>query len=104
MRVDNDARLFISWDATLTFDPAGTSVVLNIDGTPYTMTWQGVAVAVGATWTQTARTGVKFAGSTAPIAGTDVRLTAGRHTCEPVVTLGDGQIVPCYPTIPIDVS
>ncbi len=104
MRIDEDARLNISWDATLTFDPTGSTVVLAIDGTPYAMAWQGTPVAASGTWTQTARTTARFCGSLAtPLAG-DVKLAVGRRMGEPIVTLADGQIVPCYPEIPIDVS
>jgi len=104
VRIDDDARLYIWWDATLTFDPATATVELDVDGTRYPMTWQGAAVSAGGKWTRTARTSAMFVGTARTVSGSDVKLTAGRHVAEPIVTAADGQVVPVsYPT-PVDVS
>lgn len=104
MRIDNDSRVMIWWDAELTFDPAGSTVALKVNGVTHAMTWQGTPSGSGTKWTQTARTTAAFIGSSRVVTGSDVALTVGRHVGEPVVTLADGQVVPCYPTIPIDVE
>jgi hypothetical protein len=104
MRIDDDAKVYIWWDAVVTADPTGSSVKLEIDdATQYDMAWQGSPVQSGTSWTQTARTTVRFAGTSAPIAGTDVRLTSGRHMGQPIVTFADGQIV-AGPETPVDVK
>lgn len=104
MRIDDNARVYIWWDAELTFDPAGSTVALKIAGVSHAMAWQAAPSGAGTKWTQTARTTAAFIGSARGAAGSDVALTVGRHVGEPVVTLADGQVVPCHPTIPIDVE
>jgi hypothetical protein len=104
MRIDDDAKVYIWWDAVVTADPTGSSVKLEIDdATQYDMAWQGSPVQSGSNWTQTARTTVRFAGTIAPISGTDVRLTSGRHMAQPIATLADGQII-TGPETPVDVK
>ena len=103
MKIDDDARLFIYWDAVLTFDPAGSTVELKIGLTKYTMTWTGTAIEIGGSWKQTARTNSMFRGSLGGSTGSPVALTVGRHIGEPIVTLGL-QVVPSSSLIPIDVE
>lgn len=103
MNIDDDAKLYLWWDATLTFDPTGSTVEIEIDATRYPMTWQGAPVAAAGSWTQTARTTSMFAGSNAGTVGAPVVLTVGRHLGQPIVSVG-GQVVPCQPSVPIDVS
>lgn len=100
--IDDDAKLYLWFDATLTFDPAGSTVELEVDATRYAMTWQGSPTVVGSTWTQTARSTQMFAGSNAGSVGSPVALTAGRHQAQPIVTTG-GQVVPCRPLASLDV-
>ena len=108
MRLDDDALEYLWWrDADMTFDPTGSTVVLEVDGTPRAMTWQGSPVQVGsgssAKWVQTARTNMKFAGSAVSVTNPDIQLTVGRHMAQPIVTTADGQKVP-GPEFPIDVK
>lgn len=94
MNLDQDAQVYLWWDADLTVTPAGSTVTFELDGVSKPMTWQGSPVAVGTRWTQTARSTDKIAGSTVtPAAGLNV-LTAGYHTVKPIVVLADGQVVP----------
>jgi hypothetical protein len=101
MRLDEDAKEYLWWDAELTFDPTGSTVEIEVDGTRYAMAWQGspVVVTAGKKWTQTARTTTKFAGSTVTPGAGVVVLTPGTHTLKPVTTPTDGQVVPhSYPS------
>jgi hypothetical protein len=93
MRLDDDAKVFLFADLTLSVDPTGSTVELEVDSTRYAMTWQGSPASSGGKWTQTARTNVKFAGSAQTVTGGDVKLTAGRHDTQPIVTLSDGQVL-----------
>lgn len=94
MNLDNDAQVYLWWDADLTANPTGSTVVYELDGVSKGMTWQGSPVQVGSRWTQTARSVDKVAGSSVtPAAGLNV-LTSGSHTVKPIVTLSDGQVVP----------
>jgi len=102
MNIDDDARLYIYWDAVLTFNPAGSTVELKIGLTKYPMTWQGSPVGSGDSWKQTARTDSMFRGSLGGSTGSPVALTVGRHIGEPIVTVGS-QVVPSSTSIPIDV-
>lgn len=105
MRIDDDARMFIWWDATLTFDPAAATVELDIDGIRYPMTWIDTAVWDGdKSWTRTARTTSKFIGTGRTATGSDVALTKGRHAAEPIVTTADGQVVPIDYSKSLDVN
>lgn len=104
MRIDDDARLYIWWDATFTFDPTDATVELDVDGTRYPMTWTTTAAGSGSQWTRTARTTAKFVGRSRTAAGGEVALTAGRHMAEPIVSTVDGQIVPIAYPAPIDVT
>lgn len=105
MKIDDDARLFIWWDATLTFDPADATVELDVDGVRYPMTWTDTAVWDNDTrWTRTARTTSKFIGTGRTVSGSDVGLTKGRHMAEPIVTTADGQVVPIAYPISLDVN
>jgi hypothetical protein len=97
MRLDDDARLYLTWEASVNQDISAATIVLDIDGTLYPMTWQADAVESGGRWTRTAQTDDLFVGtSTTPQVG-DVELTAGTHTGEAILTLPDGQIVPARP-------
>lgn len=94
------ARRFIFWPAIVDADPTGSTVTFEIlfngiptAGSPYAMTWQGSVVQVGAVWAQTARTNLKFIGSTAT-AGSDIKLTPGLYACRFLITLPDAQVVP----------
>lgn len=104
MRIDDDARLYLWWDAVLTFDPSSATVELDVDGTRYAMTWIDTAANDGTRWTRTARTTAKFIGSAMTISGSDVKLTVGRHIAEPIVSTADGQVVPSSSPVPIDVN
>jgi hypothetical protein len=102
MKIDRDAQLYIYWDAVIDADPTGSTVVLEVDETPYGMDWMGTPVRTGvSTWFQTARTQMRFLGSGRTPTGSDVQLTAGAHVGKPVVTFIDGQSLPCDPTIQI---
>ncbi len=94
MKLDEDAKVYVWWDAELTVDPTGSTVVIEIDGTSRAMTWQGSPVSAGGKWTQTARTTDKVAGSTVTPGAGLIVLTAGSHTTKPLVTTADGQVVP----------
>lgn len=100
MIIDDDAKVFIYWDATLTFDPTTSTVELDISGTRYAMTWQGSPVVVGNKWLQTAKTTQLFRGSSANNTNSPVALTPGTYLGEPIVTIGS-QIVPCSSMIEI---
>lgn len=94
MNIDNDAKLYIWWDATLSFDPTGSVVTLKIDNTTYPMTWIGAPLLSGlSVWRQTARTDGLFAGSAVNPAGA-VALPVGRLVAEPIVS-ANGQVIPC---------
>lgn len=93
MKLDEDTKVFLFWDADLSVDPTSSTVEIEVDGTRHAMTWQGSPVQAGARWTQTARTTEKFAGSTVTPGASIVVLTVGSHTIKPVVTTADGQIV-----------
>lgn len=102
MRLDDDALLYFYWDAELTFDPAGSSVVLEVDGVQKAATWQGTAVVSGTKWLRTARTDMRFAGSAVTPVAPDVQLTVGRHPAQWLITpTADGQKVPGT-SFPID--
>ena len=94
MNLDDDARVNIRWDASLTFDPTGSTVELEVDGTRHAMSWQGSPVSAGGRWTQRALTNDRFCGSAATPIGSDVALTVGSHPAQPIVTTADGQVVP----------
>lgn len=104
MRIDDDARVYLWWDAVLTVDPTGSTVTIEVDGVAYPMAWQGTPVAAAGQWSQTARTVDMFTGSAVTPAGTDVALPAGRHTAQPRVTLPDGQIIPSTYPDPLDID
>lgn len=94
MRLDDDAKLFVWYDFTLSFDPTGSTVGLDVDGTRHPMEWQATPVEAGSSWTQTAKTTERFCGTAATAGTGDVALTAGRHMAQAIVTPGDGQVVP----------
>ena len=94
MKLDDDALLNLFWDATLTFDPTGSTVVLEVDGTQHAATWLAAPVQSGGSWTQTARTTARFAGSAVTVSGSDVQPATGRRMCQWLVTTADGQRVP----------
>lgn len=104
MKIDDDARLYIWWDATCKFDPTDATVELDVDGTRYPMTWTNSATPNGLEWTRTARTTAKFIGTARTVSGGDVALTAGRHMVEPIVSTPDGQVVPIAHPDSIDVT
>lgn len=102
MRLDDDGRVYLYSDLTLTVDPTGSTVKLEVDGVLHNMSWQEEPVVSGSTWRQTARTVAMFCGSAVTPTGSDVQLTVGRHMSQPIVTAADGQIIPGS-QIPIDV-
>ena len=102
MIIDDGAKLYIYWDATLTFDPTTSTVQLQINNTYYAMAWQSTPVYSGGKWRQTAKTTQLFGGSLADATNTPVLLGKGRFLGEPTVTIGS-QIVPCISTIEIDI-
>lgn len=75
---------------TLDFDPTGSTIELQVDGTWYPCTWLGTATASGAKWTQQARTVAYFSGTAQP---TTTVLTTGRHPTRTRVTLSGDVIV-----------
>lgn len=102
MRLDDDALVFVTWDAELSADPTGSTVELEVDGVRRSATWQGSPVQSGSSWRQTARTNGKLGGTNSTPGGSDVKLTAGRHMAQFIVTTADGQVVPAT-EFPIDV-
>lgn len=100
MILDSDALVYLSWAGTgLTFDPAGSTPSVKIDGVSYPMSWVGAPTQTAAT----ARTTSLFAGTAVSSAGA-VQLTAGRHVAKPIVRTADGQEVPSSEETPIDVE
>lgn len=94
MNFDAATRTKIYVDMDLSYDPTGTTVELNIDGTWYPATWQGSPTPIGSKWTQTALTTGYFAGpavDAGTVAGATV-LAAGNHVTETRVT-GGGQVI-----------
>ena len=108
MRLNAATRARLIADVLLDFDPAGSTVEVNVDGTWYPASWIGSAVkrAVfvnGANvdrWTQTARTTGFFAGPSATPAGAVV-LATGRRSTKVRVT---GTDVLVNDSTPIDVG
>lgn len=100
--LDDDARLYLYADLTLSVDPTGSTVQLEVDATKYAMTWQGTPVAASGVWKQTARTTAKFIGSAVTVTSSDVQLTSGRHPTQALVTMADGQVIPGS-SVPLDV-
>lgn len=101
MILDDDARYYLFHDLTLTVDPTGSDVVLEITlddvavtGSPFAMTWQGTPTEGVDEWSQTARTDARFCGPNATPEGSDVQVDFGWYVAQALVTLDDGQIVP----------
>lgn len=95
MNLNRATRTRILDDLTVTIDPTGSTVELNIDGTWYPATWLGSPVQVGTVppkWTQTAQTTGYFAGPDATASGATV-LVAGQHFTLSRVTSGQDIIV-----------
>ena len=109
MKLNPSTRARLIADITLDFDPTGSTVEVNVDGTWYPASWQGTAVkrsvfANGVTadrWTQTARTTGYFAGPTATPAGAVVLAATPRHTTKVRVTGTDTLV---NDSTPIDVA
>ena len=103
MNIDKDGKIFLWFDAELSFDPTGSTVALKVDGgTSHPMTWQGLPATTTTGFKQTAKTDELFAGSLADTTNTPVILTTGIHICEPIVTKGN-QILSC-PTFLVNVN
>ena len=108
MRIDNNARKIIFWKAELTFNPSGTTVKLRIDSSTYDMVWVG-PITTGVNldglpvWRQTAQTNQKFIGSDMTKQGDEVQLVPDKYMGEPTVHTTDGQDIPCYPAVPIQI-
>lgn len=86
-------RMPLDWTAQLSFNPAGSTVEMLIDGGLYPMVWVGAPLVSVGGWTQSARTLAMFTGSDiVPLPG-DIALQPGRYTATPVVTRGDGSRV-----------
>jgi hypothetical protein len=92
MRFDNDTRTRLIADLTLSIDPAGSTVEVQVDSTWYPATWQDSPVETSGRWTQTARTTGYFAGPNAAASGAVV-LTAGPHSTQIRVTKGGDILV-----------
>lgn len=94
MTLDDDARVYLTGSLTVSVDPTGSTVELEVDGSRYPMAWVGSPVASSGRWVQDAKTTYRFCGSNATAVGSDVKLTAGTHAAQILVTLTDGQVVP----------
>ena len=94
MNLDDDAKLYLYWDAVLSFDPTTSTAELQINNVRYPMTWLGTPVFINGKWYQTAKTNQLFRGSSADDANSPVALPPGRYTIEPIVSIGS-QIVSC---------
>ncbi len=103
MTWDDDKVSALYYDAVTNVDPSSATIVMDIDGTAYPMDWDGAATSETrwdstrrkdvTTWHRTAHTVTALAGpSVTPGAGITV-LTAGRHVCEPRITIG-GTVIP----------
>lgn len=92
MRIDDDQKTYLFWDADLSFDPTGSTPAIEVGGTSYAMAWQGTPVQSGTSWTQTARTTQKFCGSSATASGSDVKLPRGVYPAQVLLTTADGTI------------
>jgi hypothetical protein len=100
MRFDQGTRTRLLVDMTLDFDPAGSTVEVEVDGTWFAATWLGTATATPASaanprgkWTQTARTTGYFAGPLHEAPAGATVLAAGRHLTQTRVTSGGDTIV-----------
>jgi hypothetical protein len=96
MILDASTRTQILVDMTLSFDPTGSTVELQVDGGAWhAATWQDTATTIGVgkdkRWMQSARTSDYFAGPLATAAGATV-LTAGKHLTQTRVTLGGQEL------------
>lgn len=103
MTWDDDKVSALYFDAVTNTDPSTATIVMDIDGTAYPMDWDGAATSETrwdaarrkdvTTWYRTAHTVTALAGpSVTPGAGITV-LAAGRHVCEPRITIG-GTVTP----------
>ena len=103
MMWDDDKVSALYYAAVTNVDPSAGTIVMDIDGTAYPMDWDGAATSETrwdatrrkdvTTWYRTAHTVTALAGpSVTPGAGITV-LTAGRHICEPRITIG-GTVTP----------
>ena len=97
MRIDDDARLYLRWEAVTNVSPDEATITLKIGDTLHALVWSGAAVQSGQSWTRTAQSEAMFTGSNVTPQGPDVALEPGQHRCEAILTLPDGQIVPARP-------
>ena len=101
-RFDTGSRTQLLVDMTLDFDPTGSTVEVEVDGTWYAATWIGSPVSASGRWMQTARTTAYFAGPAhAAPAGATVLATGRRYT-QTRVTASGTTIV--FDSTPIDVK
>lgn len=108
MRFDTGTRTRLLVDMTLDFDPTGSTIEVDVDGTWYPATWLETPTAQPVSrdyprgkWTQTAQTSEFFAGPAATPDGATV-LIVGRHNTQTRLTLGGEVIV--RDSTPIDVQ
>lgn len=95
MRLDDDARVILGWEAELTVDPAGSTVELEVGETTYPMVWVGEGVLRRDVWVRRAQTVNMLRGTSAPADDeSDIVLAAGVHQAEVIVTTLDGQRLP----------
>lgn len=104
MKIDDDAKVYLFWDAEMSFDPASTTVELEIDDVRYSMMWMPpAAVVIDGKWHQSARTTDLFGGSQASATNSPIKLTAGQHKAQLIISAGN-QVVPSSLQVSIDVS
>lgn len=102
MKFDAGTKTRVIADMTLSIDPDGSTVEIQVDDTWYPATWQGTAVEAGGKWTQTAQTDGYFAGPDVAIPGAAVVLDTRRHLTQTRVTSGSDVLV--EDSTPIDVK
>ncbi len=103
MTWDDDKVSALYYDAVTNVDPSSATIVMDIDGTAYPMDWDGAATSETrwdatrrkdvTTWHRTAHTVTALAGPSVTTGAGITVLTAGRHVCEPRITIG-GTIIP----------
>ena len=95
VEIDDDEKKPLRWLAGFDADPATATAVLEVtlagvqvSGSPFAMSWQGVASQSGTTWSRIAQTDALFCGSSTTTSGSDVKLAAGTYVAEPRATFG----------------
>lgn len=100
MYLDDDAKLYLTWEATSNVPLDDATLVFEIDGAPHTMNWLDDESTQNnnGTWTRRAVSDERFIGSAHETTESgDFALGKGTHIVEPILTFADGQIVPARP-------